>query len=307
MMMQLKLVFLGTTGSIPTPKRGMPAIAVKRGGELILFDCGEGTQRQLTQAKLSPLKISSVFITHLHGDHFLGIAGLVQTMSLLGRERPLEIFCPAGEGERIRTLLQTPHYTITFEVRIRELNPGEKVAFNGYRVRTASTEHSVPQLAYSLVEDERPGKLDVERALALGIKPGPDFSRLKRGEPVKLPDGRIVRPEEVVGPPKPGRKIVYTGDTRPTDSVVELARGADILIHECTLAEDLRQRADETLHSTPVGAAEVARRAGAKLLVLVHLSPRYDHPDKLLEEARRVFPNTVVAEDLMELEVPLEK
>ena len=303
---QLKIVFLGTTGSIPTPKRGMPAIAIKRGGELLLFDCGEGTQRQMVRAHLSPLKLDAIFITHLHGDHFLGLAGLVQTMSLQDRRKPLEIYCPAGEGERIRTFLRIPHYTITFEVRVKELVPGAEVLRNGYRILTAEPEHSVPQLAYALVEDERPGKLNVEKAVSLGVEPGPDFAKLKAGEPIKLPNGRVVKPEEVVGPPRPGRKIVYSGDTRPAESIVELAREADVLIHECTLAEDLREKADETLHSTPVGAAEVAKRAGVKQLVLVHISPRYEDPKVLLEQARAVFPNTIVAEDLMELEIPLK-
>ena len=304
--MQLKLVFLGTTGSIPTLKRGMPAIAIKRGGELLLFDCGEGTQRQLMRAHLSPLKLDAIFITHLHGDHFLGLAGLVQTMSLLGREQPLEIFCPAGEEERIETFLRIPHYTITFDIQVRGLEPGEVIDRKDYRILTAAPEHSVPQLAYALVENERPGRLDVEKAISLGVQPGPDFARLKAGEPVKLPNGRVVRPEEVLGPKRPGRKIVYSGDTRPSESIVELARGADVLIHECTLAEDLREKANENLHSTPVGAAETAKRAGVKQLVLVHISPRYEDPKVLLEQARAVFPNTIVAEDLMELEIPLE-
>jgi ribonuclease Z len=303
---QLKLTFLGTGGSMPTAERGLPSVALRRGGELLLFDCGEGTQRQLVRAGLSPLRVDAVFITHLHGDHFLGLAGLVQTMSLQDRERALEIYCPAGEGRRIRTYLSIPRYTLSFPVDVRELEPGESVRRRGYQIRTAAPDHSVPQLAYALVEDERPGKLDAERARALGVRPGPDMGRLKAGQPVVLPGGRVVRPEEVVGPKRPGRKIVYSGDTRPCDAIVELARGADVLIHECTLDESLRGRADETLHSTPVGAAEIAKRAGVGLLVLVHVSPRYADARALLEQARAVFPNTVVAEDLMELEVPLK-
>jgi len=303
----MKLIFLGTTGSIPTPKRGLPAIAIKREGELILFDCGEGTQRQMTRAHLSPLKLSAVFITHLHGDHFLGLAGLVQTMSLLDRSEPLEIFCPAGEGVRIESYLRIPHYTLNFDVQVHELNPGEEVVRRGYKIITAEPEHSAPQLAYALVEEERPGRLDAEKAISLGVKPGPDFAKLKAGKTVELPNGTIVRPEEVVGPKRPGRKVAYSGDTRPSDNIIELARGADVLIHECTLSEDLRHKANENLHSTPVGAAEVAKHAGVKQLVLVHISPRYEDPSALLEQARAIFPNTIVAEDLMELEIPLRE
>jgi len=303
----MKLIFLGTTGSIPTPQRGMPAIAVKREGELLLFDCGEGTQRQMIRARLSPLKLDAIFITHLHGDHFLGLAGLVQTMALQDRSKPLEVFCPAGEGTRLESYLRIPRYTLTFDVRVRELAPGEEVARRGYRILTTEPEHSAPQLAYALVEDERSGRLDAKKAISLGVKPGPDFAKLKAGEPVKLSNGRMVKPEEVVGPKRPGRKIVYSGDTRPSGNIVELARGADVLILESTLAEDLREKAEQNLHSTPVGAAEVAKRAGVKQLVLVHISPRYEDPSILLEQARTVFPNTIIAEDLMELEIPLKK
>jgi ribonuclease Z len=303
----MKLIFLGTTGCIPTPGRGMPAIAIRREGELMLFDCGEGTQRQMLRARLSPMKLDAIFITHLHGDHFLGLAGLVQTMSLQDRMRPLQVFCPLGEGDRLRSYLEIPRYTPIFEIQIEELKAGEVVERKGYRILTAEPEHSAPQLAYALVEDERPGKLNAAKAISLGVKPGPDFAKLKAGNPVRLPGGRVVRPEEVVGPKRRGRKVVYTGDTLPSDSLVELARGADILIHECTLADELKEKAEETLHSTPAGAAEVARRAGVKQLVLVHVSPRYEDPSILLEQARAIFPNTLVAEDLMELEVPLEK
>lgn len=303
----MKLTFLGTTGSIPTKERALPAIAIRREGELLLFDCGEGTQRQMVKAHLSPLKPDVIFITHLHGDHFLGLAGLVQTMSLLERTKPLEIFCPAGEGNRIETYLRIPRYTLSFEVRVRELNPGDEVVRSGYRILTAEPEHSVPQLAYALVEDERPGRLDAQKAISLGIKPGPDFAKLKAGESIKLSNGTVVTPEEVVGPKRPGRKIVYSGDTKPSDRIAEFARRADVLIHECTLAEDLREKADANLHSTPVGAAEVAKRAGVKQLVLVHISPRYEDPSVLLEQAQAIFPNTIVAEDLMEIEIPLKK
>jgi len=303
----MKLVFLGTGGSIPTSRRGIPAIALKLNGELLLFDVAEGTQRQMALAHLSPMKVSSVFITHLHGDHFLGLAGLVQTMALLFRTSPLEVFCPAGEKERLENYLRVPHYTLTFDVLVRELRPGDEVRRRGYRVLTSGVDHPVPSLAYALVEDERPGRFNVAKALALGLKPGPLFSRLRSGMSVTLEDGRVVRPEEVLGPPRPGRKIVYSGDTRPTDLMIEFARGADVLIHDCTLGDELMEKAQENYHSTPRGAAEVARRAGVKQLVLMHISTRYEDDSILLEEAKKIFPNTLVAQDLMVLDIPLQE
>ena len=303
----MKLIFLGTSGSIPTPQRGLPAIALKRERELLLFDCAEGTQRQMARAKLSPLKIDAIFITHLHGDHFLGLAGLVQTMSLMDRERKLEIYCPRGEGERIERYLQIPHYTLTFEVAVRELEPEEELKRRGYRILTSDIEHSVPSLAYALVEDQRPGKFYPEKAVALGVKLGPDFSRLKSGESIKLRDGSVVEPKQVMGPPRPGRKIVYAGDTRPCESIVELARDADVLIHDCTLADELADKAAESAHSTPGEAAEVAKRANVKQLVLMHVSPRYKDDSILLKQAQRIFPNAIVARDLMELDVKFQE
>jgi len=303
----VKLIFLGTSGSIPTIKRGLPAIALKREGELLLFDCAESTQRQMAHAHLSPMKVDAIFITHLHGDHFLGLVGLVQTLSLMDRTRPLEVYCPDGERDRIESYLQIPHYTLTFDVRVRELKAGEELRRQCYRILTSNVDHPVPALAYALVEDERPGRFYPEKASALGLMTGPDFSRLKAGQSVKLRDGRTVKPEQVLGPPRAGRKIVYTGDTRPSEHIVELARGADVLIHDCTLANELAEKAAENSHSTPSEAADVAKRAGAKQLVLIHMSPRYEDDSVLLEQAKKIFPNTVVAHDFMVLEVPFYK
>ena len=302
----MKLIFLGTSGSIPTIKRGLPAIAVKRDRELILFDSAEGTQRQMALAGLSPMRLKSIFITHLHGDHFLGLAGLVQTLSLMDRKEKLEVYCPPEAKERIEAYLRIPYYTLTFDVEVRELKTGDKLKRKGYVIETCGVDHQVPALAYALVEEPRPGRFYPEKAVALGVKPGPDFSRLKAGQSIKLRDGRIVKPEQVLGPPRPGLKIVYAGDTRPCESVVELARGTDVLIHDCTLANELVGKAAETLHSTPAEAAEVARKAGVKQLVLLHISPRYENSRVLLKQARKIFPNTIVAHDLMELELRSE-
>jgi len=303
----VKIIFLGTSGSIPTTERGLPSIALQHERELLLFDCAEGTQRQMVKAKLSPLKIDAIFITHLHGDHFLGLAGLVQTMSLMGRERKLEVYCPRGEGERIESYLQIPHYTLTFEVAVRELEPGEELKRRKYRILTSDVEHSVPSLAYALVENKRPGKFYPEKAVALGVKPGPDFSRLKSGESIRLRDGSVVKSEQVTGPSRAGRKIVYAGDTRPCKSIIELARDADVLIHDCTLSDELADKAAENAHSIPSEAAEVAKQANVKQLVLLHVSPRYKDDSILLKQAQRIFPNTVVARDLMELDVKFQE
>jgi len=303
----MEIIFLGTSGSIPTVNRGIPAIALKRDREILLFDCAEGTQRQMSFAHLSLMKVSAIFITHLHGDHFLGLAGLVQTMSLLLRSSPLDVYCPVGERERLETYLKIPHYTLTFEVKIRELSPGDEIHKSGYRIMTSAVDHSVPSLAYAYVEDERPGKFDMAKASALGMKSGPDFSKLKAGLSVKLKSGRTVKPAEVMGSPRPGRKIVYTGDTRPSEKVVELARGADVLIHDCTFADELAKAAEENSHSNPSKAADVAMRAGVGQLVLTHISSRYEDDSSLLEQAKKVFPKTIAASDLMVIEVPLSK
>jgi len=303
----MKIIFLGTTGSIPTLERGLPAIAIQLEKEMLLFDCGEGTQRQMAFAHISPMKLDAIFITHMHGDHFLGLTGLVQTLSLLDRTRPLEVYCPAGELERLETYLEVPRYTLSFDVEIHELKPGEEVKRNGYRILTSDVDHPVPALAYAIVEDERPGKLDVKRAEELGLKIGPQLAKLKVGEAVELPGDKIVGPEEVLGPARSGRKIVYVGDTRPSENIVNFAKGADVLIHDCTLADDLAEKARENFHSTPSGAAETARRAGVKQLALIHVSPRYKDDSVLLEQAKKIFLNTVVAKDMMELEVKLQK
>jgi len=303
----MKLIFLGTSGSIPTVKRGLPAIALKRDRELLLFDCAEGAQRAMALAGLSPMRIRAIFITHLHGDHFLGLAGLVQTLSLMDRKDKLEVYCPAGMKERIESYLSIPFYTLTFEVKVHELKSSDELRHEDYRIKTCEVDHPVPALAYALIEDPRPGKFYPEKAIELGVKPGPDFSRLKAGQSVKLRDGRVVKPEQVMGPSRPGRKVVYAGDTRPCESIVELARDADVLIHDCTLADDLAERAAETGHSTPAEAAEIAKRANVKQLVLIHVSPRYEDDSILLKQAQRIFPNTVVARDLMELDVKFQE
>jgi ribonuclease Z len=257
----------------------------------------------MVKAGLSVMKISKVFITHLHGDHFLGLAGIVQTLSLWRREKKLEVYCPAEESERLRRYLEIPRYTLTFELAVEGLQPGEEVRGEDWRVLTARASHPVPSLAYAFVEDDRPGHLDLQKALSLGLKPGPQLKLLKAGESLRLPDGRVIKPEDVIGPPIRGRKVVYVGDTSPTEELIEFSKGADLLIFDSTFAEELSGKARENSHSTCVQAAEVARRAGVKKLVLFHISPRYEDPSVLLSQASKIFPETIVAQDLLRIEI----
>ncbi|MCW4019851.1 MAG: ribonuclease Z [Candidatus Bathyarchaeota archaeon] len=306
--MSLRIVFLGTAASIPTSTRALSAVAVQREGELFLFDCGEGTQRQMIQARIGFNRKTKIFITHLHGDHILGLPGLLQTMSLLGRDKPLQVYGPEGTQAFLEATIKTVQFSLKFPVQAHEIKEeGLVLREKEYGVYSAHAEHSVPTLAYALTEKPRPGRFHPERASAYGVPKGPLWSKLQQGEAVDLPDGRIVKPEDILGPPRPGRKIVYVADTKPSDRIAEFSKGADILIHEATFAEDLAERAEEDLHSTPSGAALVAKKAEANLLVLTHLSARYGDTSVLLEEAKNVFPEVVVAEDFMTLDVPLKE
>lgn len=299
----MKLIFLGTSGSIPTTERNLPAIVLRRDRELLLFDCAEGTQRQMARAGVSPMRLKAVFLTHFHGDHFLGLPGLVQTLALMNRTDELEVYGPPGTVELVEKLLGLGYYTLTFKVQAHDIEPGGELRRDEHVIKTCEVEHTVQSLAYAAIEDPRPGKFYPEKAIALGVKRGPDFSRLRSGQSVELASGRVVKPGQVMGPPRPGRKVVYAGDTRPCERVVELARGADVLIHDSTLANELLDKAIESGHSTPQEAAEVAKKAGVKQLVLIHISPRYVDDAVLLKEAQKIFPNVIVAKDLMELEV----
>jgi ribonuclease Z len=300
----LRITFLGTGGSTPTPNRNPSAIAVNREGELLLFDCGEGAQQQMMRAKTG-MKIAAIFVTHFHADHVLGIPGLLQTIALQGREEPLEIYGPRYVDKFLAHLLALGYTGKGFEVKAIELRPGEVIRRQGYVVRTMKTVHNVVSIGYVLEEDMRPGRFNRERAIELGIKPGPLFARLQSGHSVFV-DGREVKPEEVLGPPRPGRKLVYTGDTRPCESVIEASRDADLLIHDGTLSEETKEYAIEYLHSTALEAAEVAKEAAVRQLILTHLSARYSDAEgarKLKDEASQVFANTEVANDLLTVEV----
>lgn len=300
----LRITFLGTGGSTPTPNRNPSTIAVNREGELMLFDCGEGAQQQMMRAKTG-MKITAIFLTHFHADHVLGIPGLLQTMALQGREEPLEIYGPRYVDKFLHHLLALGYAGRSFEVRAIELSPGDVVRRAGYEIRTVKTVHNVVSIGYVLDEDTRPGRFNRERAIELGIKPGPLFAKLQSGRSI-IVDDKEIKPEQVLGPPRPGRKIVYTGDTRPCESVIEASSNADLLIHDGSLSEETKEIAFDYMHSTALEAAEVAKEAGVSKLILTHLSARYSDLNgarRLKEEARQVFENTDVANDLMTVEV----
>jgi ribonuclease Z len=294
--MELSLFFAGTAGSVPTARRGLPALLVRAGGDRLLFDCGEGTQQQLLRSVGLP-ELEAVFLTHFHLDHWLGLLGMVKTFDLRARERPLTLYGPPG----LRALIEAMRPVIGrtgYPLGLVELEPHEEVEFDGYVIGAFPVDHRVTAYGYALVEDDRPGRFDADAARALGVAEGPDFGRLQRGEMVGG-----VRPEQVVGSVRPGRRIVISGDTRPCQTTEVYAHEADVLVHESTFLEDERARARETAHSTAAQAAELARDANVRLLALTHLSTRY-FPRDVRAEAQAVFSRTVVPRDFDAIDVP---
>jgi ribonuclease Z len=298
----MKIVFLGTGGTYPSKIRNVTSVAIQRPGEVIMFDCGEGTQRQLMRSSVSFMKITKIFISHLHADHFLGLPGLIQSMSLNGREDDLLVYGPKGMRMTMESMLNLGYFKSGFRIITKDLRVGEKVDFGDYTVKAAEASHSVPCLAYALEEKSRKGRFSLSKAKKLRIPEGPLYRKLQNGQSVTV-GGRKIRPEQVLGPTRRGRKIVYSGDTRPSEKIVTLAAGADVLIHDCTLDSSHGQLAAGFGHSTAAEAADVAKRAKVKSLFLVHLSPRYDKVDILEKEARKKFKNAVVATDLSEFAV----
>jgi ribonuclease Z len=299
----LRVTFLGTAASRPTVGRNVSALVVNREGVLLLFDCGEGTQRHMMRFGTG-FAIDDIFVTHMHADHFLGIIGLLRTMGLQGRETEVRLWGPAGSTPILDAAVNLGVDRVPFRVTTQELAPGEVVRRDGYDIVAFRTRHGMASLGYALIEHERLGRFHPERARELGVPHGPLFGRLHRGESVEV-DGRTVRPEDVVGPARAGRRVVYTGDTRPARETSAIAEGADLLIHDATFAHEESDRAHVTGHSTAREAAQLARRANVRRLALTHLSARYaEDPRQLEREARAVFGASFVAYDGLEIEVP---
>jgi ribonuclease Z len=323
----MKVIPLGTSSGKPTLKRNVSATAVVREGEWLLFDCGEGTQLQIQRAGLSPHRLSAIFITHLHGDHFNGLAGLLATMGLDRRDRALTLVGPTGMREYLDTLARLKILFVNYRLEVREFEDeplatassgrlGGGVDQDGgssrlsivyetpdYLVYTRPLDHRIFALGYRVEERPRVGKFDLARALALGIPEGPMFGRLQAGDDIQLADGRIIRPTDVLGPPRPGKTIAYCADTRPCEAARDLARNADLLIHEATYTADLNSEAREFGHSTAAQAAGIAVEAGSRRLLLTHFSTRFPDVSPLCDEARLIFPETTAAHDLVEIEV----
>jgi ribonuclease Z len=294
--MELSIFFVGTGGSIPTARRGLPSILIRRGGDRILVDCGEGTQRQLVSS-VGLTDLTEIYLTHFHADHWLGLPGMLKTFDLRGRDRPLAIHGPVGLRALLGLVLRMAG-NVGFELDVVELEPGDVLQRDGYRIAPVAVSHRGTALGYVLYEDERPGEFDPSAALGLGLTEGPEFGRVQRGETI-----RGVRPDQVLGPARPGRKLVLSGDTRPCESLRIAAHRADVLVHEATFAEEERERAHDNGHSTAQQAATIAHEAEVSLLALNHVSTR--HPLGLLrDEARAVFPATVVPRDFDTIEIP---
>lgn len=289
----LELLFLGTGAAVPSRERSTSCIAVREGSDIILLDCGEGSQRQLMVSPFSFMKIRAILITHLHGDHVFGLPGLLQTLSISGRTEPLEIYGPEGLEAGLSAMMSVSEGEVTYQMSVTELSGGEEFTVRNMTVRSYRTEHGMPSVGYVLSEPDRAGKLDREKALSLGLKDGSDLSRIKNGETVNG-----VRPEEVLGPRIRGTSISYSGDTVPTESTVAASEGVDVLVHEATYMESESSQAKDHNHTTALQAAEIARRAGARCLILTHISNRYSDREILAEEARGVFPETYAADDM---------
>ena len=306
--MSLRVVFLGTSGAIPTVERGLPAMLIQREHELLMFDCGEGVQRQMVKAKVGFHKRMKVFLSHLHGDHVLGLPGLLQTMALTDRKAKLEVYGPEGTRGFLECVRESLQFGLTFPVEICEVLESSVVCNEAeYAVEAEWSNHVTPSFAYAFVEKTRPGKFYPEKARALGVPEGELWSKLQHGEAVALADGRVVKPEDVLGAARRGRKVVYSGDTRPFKSFARFAAGADLVVHDSTFDDSLSEKAELDGHSTPSQAAQQAKAAKAKKLVLTHLSARYTDVGLLLEQARKVFADTDVASDFMVLELPLNE
>ena len=305
--MSMRIIFLGTAGSVPTLKRNLPAVLVCRKNDQILFDCGEGVQRQMLMAKTGFHKNMKIFLSHMHGDHVLGLPGLMQTMALMDRRNKLQVYGPNGTKHFLQSVKEVLQFGLTYPVEIYEIySPGIICEEPEYTIEATESNHVMSSFAYGLIEKQRPGIFYPEKAKAMDVPEGELWSILQRGEKVKLANGKTVKPEDIMGSMRKGRKIVYTGDTRPFKDFARFASGANLIIHDATLDDTLAEKADQDGHSTPSQAAEQAVKARAKRLILTHISARYADASLLLEQAQKGFKNVAVAEDFLEIELPLE-
>ena len=305
--MDLSVRFLGTSASRPTVERNVTSLAVRRGGETFLFDCGEGTQRQMMRYGVS-FNVGEIFFTHMHADHILGVTGLVRTLALQGRTEPMRLYGPPKSERLLRQAVTLGSEKQHFPMIYVELTPGQPLIRDGYSIVPYAVEHAgAMAMGLAIVETPRLGRFNPDLARAMGIPEGPLWGQIHKGREITLPDGRVVHPSELVGPTRSGRKLVFTGDARPSDATVEIAMGADLLIHEATFADEEAPLAVETGHSTAREAATVAQRAGVKRLVLTHISSRYSRDvQELSTQARQMFPGAVVARDGMEVAIPFD-
>ena len=294
----LHIYFLGTAGALPTPQRNPPCIMIRRGSDTLLFDCGEGAQQQMMRSRCG-FVVTAVFISHWHADHFLGLFGLVQTMSFNGRTVPLTIYGPEWVHEFVTILRQVARFNLKFRLESVEMVHGSWVRFDGYTVTAFAAKHGLPALGYILEEDPRPGRFNREKAIGYGVPPGPLFGRLQRGETIRVGSGDAAReiiPEQVMGVSRPGRKIVYTGDTRANyTGIGEIAGNPDVLIHDATYDESEAERGAEFYHATAAEAGEAASFLNARILVLVHTSSRYPDAQEHIADAKRTFSGSVMA------------
>jgi ribonuclease Z len=288
------ILFAGTGASVPSRERSLPCVALRMNKDIILFDCGEGSQRQLMISPFSYMKVKAIFVSHLHGDHFLGIPGLLQTMSMSGRKDDILLAGPAGFKDVIGHLINACGGDIAYNIDIVETSDGDKFVFKGFMVTAFAVTHNIPSLGFALEEGERPGKFDKTKALSLGLSPGPDFSRLQKGETVNG-----IRPQDVIGPMRRGRRIVYSGDTVKCDRITEMAKDADVLIHEATYLSKDSALAKEHMHSTAADAALTAKESNVTIMFVTHMSNRYEDLTEIEKECRDIFPNTVLAKDML--------
>ena len=303
----MKVHFLGVGGGVPSLARAPPSIAISLHGTILLFDCGEGTQIQLQRARLSPQRIKEVFISHLHGDHVLGLPGLISTMVMHGRTKPLSIYGPKGMRKFIETTLEMTHAHLDFELTVKDVEKGAVSKQEHYSVKCLPALHSVPTFSYILQMTDIPGRFDTKKANRLGVPSGPLRKRLCEGVTIETPEGKTVKPEEVLGPTRKGSRIIFSGDTAPNPKIVDVAKGAKLLIHDATFTVSHIENAAKYQHSTAAQAAQVAAEAGVEQLALIHISPRYASTEEHENEAKAIFPQSFAPKDLDRIELSISQ